>query len=635
MFRLRQPNREIPGIFSYMEFFNRKLLAYGSMIVLPTLIALISTFFNAISSPWYGIIYDILYFCNMFTIFTMILITGSLISLIYSSKAPILREPPKGWAIQLNVVLTFVIGGSTIIGHVLAAIVRNETFKEVFFILGAIVVYILAFVIYFSFTTVGKYGYFILALSQPVVGIIYYSVFTEQLNLAFFIRAIIFFTTCALLFAIPYARGLFQVSNIYKEATGLGGYEFIRAFVLSMTTDGNDDRIEALFNRVGVKSDVKIQYLLIRSEETKLIKGFFIVPHVHFGPFKTCGSSDLPEQIYKKFSNIPGLTVYHGLNDHSENLTNQKMVDKVINRIESDMSWILNNDNVKWEKEVYDFFRDISNSAKVIGLVIDKVPMIFLTRHPLPSDDIQSEIGEELSILAKNKGYHDIMVVDSHNSIIDDEILIRKGTIEANDLTSATNNLLIKHNSDGNKPVKLMYGVAKDKLEKYDVKDGIGYGGMVIHLFKNMETTQKTALIHFDANNCNVKIRSYILNMLQNRGIERGEITTSDSHTVARKFTKRGYSPIGDKVELGYILEKLQHALKKAEEDLEPVEFYYSHSIESNVKIWGDLKYFDVIMATLQQCIKVSQRLLTLSLIAPTFFSLILLLFYYNIPLIP
>ena len=57
--------------------------------------------------------------------------------------------------------------------------------------------------------------------------------------------------------------------------------------------------------------------------------------------------------------------------------------------------------------------------------------------------------------------------------------------------------------------------------------------------------------------------------------------------------------------------------------------------IEKDIKIWGDPKYFDVIMDTIQECIKVSQRLLTLSLIAPTLFSLILLLFYYNIPLIP
>jgi len=118
--------------------------------------------------------------------------------------------------------------------------------------------------------------------------------------------------------------------------------------------------------------------------------------------------------------------------------------------------------------------------------------------------------------------------------------------------------------------------------------------------------------------------------MLQNRGIERGEITTSDSHTVARQFTRRGYSPIGDKIKIDSILGKLSALIDRAEKDLEPVEFYYKDSQE-DVKIWGDPSYFNAILDTLKECIKVSQSLLSISLIAPTFFSLILLFFLYTI----
>ena len=86
-------------------------------------------------------------------------------------------------------------------------------------------------------------------------------------------------------------------------------------------------------------------------------------------------------------------------------------------------------------------------------------------------------------------------------------------------------------------------------------------------MFKNSITEQKTALIHFDANNAYVDVRSNILNFLQNRGIERGEITTSDSHTVARQFSNRGYSPIGDKIKTDYILSKLETMIEEAEDD--------------------------------------------------------------------
>ena len=299
--------------------------------------------------------------------------------------------------------------------------------------------------------------------------------------------------------------------------------------------------------------------------------------------------------------------------------------------IKSDINKINNEPDLQWIQEVGDFSRKISNSAKLIGMVVNNVPIVFVTRHPLPSDDIEEKIGNEIRKIAKNEGFKEIISIDSHNSIIGDEILIKNESLEANDIINVVKKYLI-NNKEGNfQKDKLLYGVAKDPFNEFSERDGIGKGGMVVHLFKNIRTDQKTAFIHFDANNAYVDIRSYILNLLQNQGIERGEITTSDSHTVARQFTSRGYSPIGDKIKIDIILTKVETLIRNAEKDFEPVEFHYSDSIVERVKIWGERKYFLVIMDTLEECIRVSQRLLSLSLIIPTFFSLILLLFYYNI----
>ena len=451
--------------------------------------------------------------------------------------------------------------------------------------------------------------------------------------LGFFIRAIVFFCTCAFLFALPYARKFFQVSNIYKETTGIGGYAFIRAFVLSMLVDGNDEKIEEYFQRVGIDSNLKVQYLLIRNAKNKKLKGVFFVPHVHFGPFKTCGSSDLPEHIYKAFSDIPGATVYHTTNTHAENLTSREEVDKLLSQIKQDINQFSEDKTINWSSKIVDFSRKISNSAKLIGMVVNQTPIIFLTRHPLPSDDIQKEVGKDIKVLAQNEGFKDIIVIDSHNSIIGDEILIKRNSIEARDLINVAEKFIINNIPQKVNASEILYGVAKDSLKEFSEKDGIGSGGMVVHMFKNQASEQKTVLVHFDGNNAFLEIRSFILNMLQNRGIEKGEITTSDSHTVARQFTSRGYSPIGDKIHIDYILHKLDKLLQEAEHNLEPVEYYYADTTLTGIKIWGNYRYFDTIMNTLQECIKVSQRLLTFSLIVPTFFSLILLLFYYNIPL--
>ncbi|MHA1273496.1 MAG: DUF2070 family protein [Promethearchaeota archaeon] len=628
-----QPSRQAPGLFTYFEFFSTKVLAYSIFISAPIIIGLLSFFLNGVLiKTW-----DIIYLFKISLIFLVTSFSGVLISVIfYSRKSPILRLPPHGWTLQLNAFFGAVIGGSFLFGELVAFITKNNAFIEVFFMLGTIISYIIAFVIYFSFTMVRWLGRLILSLTQPVVSIILYYfffIYTGYVSLNFFFKAIVIFCICAFFYTFIYGRGLYHVSNVYRRATGLGGYGFIRAFVLSMLTERNDGPIEELFDRVGKDSDVRIQYLAIRSKKSKNIKGLFVVPHVHFGPFKTCGSSDLPELIYKKLRLIPGTTVYHTTNDHTHNLTKQKYVDKVVEKIIEDVNHLNNNKKLQWSDNIIDFSRKISNSAKLIGFAVGNVPIIFVTRHPLPSDDIQSEVGDEIRKIAKNYGFNDVIIVDAHNAIIGDEVLIVKDSLEAKDIINVSEKFFVNNDYNETKKSQLLYGVASDPIKEYSEKDGIGNGGIVVHLFKNVETNQKTALIHFDGNNAFVEIRSFILNMLQNRGIEKGEITTSDSHTVARQFTSRGYSPIGDKIKIDFILKKLEKLLKTAHDNLEPVEFIYYDSKVENVRIWGDHKYFEVIISTLQECIKVSQKLLTYSLIIPTLLSLILLSFYYNISL--
>jgi len=629
MYAQQPPTRHIPGIISYMNYFSSKKSAYVLLFSVPAILAVLSFILNSL----YTNIWNFFYFSNVLLTFYFTSGGGIIISvLFYSKRSPLLAKPPMGWSFQMNAFFTGIMGLSLLIGETITIFLRNITFQEVFLILGTIISYIFAYVVYFSFTTVGKYGNFILAFVQPVIAITLYSIFASQLKFLFFIRAILFFTICAFIFAIPYARSMARVSNIYRQATGIGGYPFIRAFVLSMLTEGNDDLIEGIFDKIGISSNVLIQYLAIRSKATQRVKGLFVVPHVHFGPFKTCGSSDLPAHIYETFSNIQGTTVYHTTNDHSQNLTSQKELEKVLSKIKSDVKYIEEDNKVEWIGEVKATTRSMSNSAKLIGIDINNVAIMFLTRHPLPSDDIHAEIGNEIRKFAKAKGYREAIIIDSHNSIIKDEVLIRNKSIEANDLISVSEKFLVSNKAKGNdEKFIVQYGVAKDPMTEYTERDGIGTGGIVVHLFKDIESNQKTVFIHFDANNAYVDIRSFVLNMLQNRGIERGEITTSDSHTVARQFSARGYSPLGDKITLEKILEKIDNLIIKAESNLEDVEFYYHDSIVENVKIWNDPRYFEVIMNTLFKCIKVSHGLFTYSLIIPALFSVILLLFFYNI----
>ncbi|MFW9895941.1 MAG: DUF2070 family protein [Candidatus Thorarchaeota archaeon] len=294
MYIQKQSSRQIPGIISYLELFSSRKLAYSIFFGIPLLFGLISLLIHTFLIGYL----EVYHFFRFVALFLLISGLSALFSIIFfSKKAPILRPPPHGWSVQMNVYFSAVIELTFIFGQIIAILLNNILYQEIFLLLGTIIAYAIAFIIYYSFTTVGRQGYLLLSLAQPVATIGLYALYTGQFNPDFFIKAIIFFTGCALLFAIPYRRGIFRVSNVYREATGISGYPFIRAFILSMMTEGNDTLIESFFDRVGIKSKVKIQYLIIRSTKTKDIKGLMITPHIHFGPFKTCGSSDLPEMI--------------------------------------------------------------------------------------------------------------------------------------------------------------------------------------------------------------------------------------------------------------------------------------------------------------------------------------------------
>ena len=53
------------------------------------------------------------------------------------------------------------------------------------------------------------------------------------------------------------------------------------------------------------------------------------------------------------------------------------------------------------------------------------------TRHPYPTDDIMEEVGEDIKSMVMDSGYKDPIIIDCHNSLKGDEIMIEHGSEEA------------------------------------------------------------------------------------------------------------------------------------------------------------------------------------------------------------
>ena len=113
MFIKKQTSRQIPGIISYMELFQSRKLAYSTFLGIPIVIGLLSLILNNILIEDL----DFLHFFRFVGLFWLISGLGASFSMLfYSKKAPILRAPPNGWSIQMNVYFSAVIEITFLIG---------------------------------------------------------------------------------------------------------------------------------------------------------------------------------------------------------------------------------------------------------------------------------------------------------------------------------------------------------------------------------------------------------------------------------------------------------------------------------------------------------------------------------------
>ncbi|GAB4330917.1 MAG: hypothetical protein Kow0069_38530 [Promethearchaeota archaeon] len=623
MYRQGKPTRNSPGLLALLLRLTRKREAALLAVPLPFLVGMASVLLYSWDlhdpRPYYWPL-----FWRDTGTFGLILVAGVASLLPFRSRAKFFTGPI---VVLLNAYILFFFALCYEGGHFLLVFFDNPAILEVMFLLGAILSYVIAFVVYFSFTTVGRPWYVLLALVQPGVGISLYSLYTQQVTLAFLVRTATFFCASAVFFAVPYSLGMFSVSNAYRRATGTGGYNFVRAFVLALLTDDQDDLVEDFFDQVGTGGSAKLETLAFRSTSTGRLKGVFVVPHVHFGPFKTAGSATLAERVYGTFPDLPGLTVFHTAVTHAQNLTRKAQVERILDELEGHF------DSLEFQPGVSTkFVRARVGKAKALGAWLAGRPLAIVTRHPFPSDDVEPAVLENVVKAANAAGLGGATFVDAHNAIVGDEIVVRGHTPAGDEVAGACQKLLGELASavEGGATFPLEYGVAKDPMDEYDYVDGVGAGGLVVHVFKVGD--QKVALVHVDANNADLDVRPRLVSLLEDKGFDRMELTTSDTHVVARVVNAQGYNPLGRRIPVGALLEKVDALADEALSNLEPVDVAWRESVVPRLRIWGDPSYFDnVVMPTLNRCVSTSKLLLTIGLVPPLFLSALFLAAFYEI----
>jgi putative membrane protein len=130
-------------------------------------------------------------------------------------------------------------------------------------------------------------------------------------------------------------------------------------------------------------------------------------------------------------------------------------------------------------------------------------------------------------------------------------------------------------------------GTATSKPIEFDIKDGMGSGGITAVVVKVDE--QRTAYVVIDGNNMVPGLREKILSLLNSIGFDEGEVFTTDSHAVSGlSVGKRGYHPIGEKMDERLLLDHIKNAVLSASERLEKCNANTSRIIVPEIRVIGE-----------------------------------------------
>lgn len=426
-----------------------------------------------------------------------------------------------------------------------------DYFPEPAFQLGFVLVLPLRFIIILTLSCHTVYRRMLAALLQPCLCMlaptILYGFRINQTALAVLAAVVL-----APLLAFPL---IWSVERRGTSKFNLSSISFFRAFLVNVLEMENRP-IEEHLEAVSTPQELTTGVITFQRRNHETTKATLVVSNFHPGPFLNVGSSVLPflikEAVERKNGGIA--MVPHGVSGHELNVVSQEENQRVIEHI-------LQLRGGAVDEVATSMTRASVGAASATCQCFGNSALVTLTLAPRDMEDIPTEV--PTMILQSPWKSDPIIIVDSHNSITNVRPVSRE---EAQDLVASAE-AAIKAAEDAPR-ISFKVGASADRLEMFRPEDGIGPGGLSVLV---VETSgQRVAYITIDGNNLKTGLRERVLSTLKNRGIDDGEVMTTDSHVVSGLIpTRLGYHPVGDGIDESVLIQHLESAVDDALRNLE------------------------------------------------------------------
>ena len=337
---------------------------------------------------------------------------------------------------------------------------------------------------------------------------------------------------------------------------GASGMELVKNMLAHWTEGGESGKegMEKFFHTFSVPFKAEIGVVGFRSGGK--LKGLWLVPTVHPGPFGTLGGSDLPAKLKKELS-ADNLMVFHGPATHDQNPASDGEVAKLAAAAKTAIG------EIAYSKEAGAFRRVKGEKVALCVQPLGKSVLAMHTSAPDPTDDVDHAVGHLVQHSFRKHGFAHPLFIDAHNCLERGGGAVHSGSPEAEEL------LRIAEEAAGSTPkpagtLRAGFASTGGFLKE---RDGLGEQGIQVAVLE--AEGKKAAFILFDGNNMVKGLRELVLDGIKGM-VDESEVFTTDNHVV--HATMGGYNPVGAKYAQNSLALKAKETLQRALADLEDVD---------------------------------------------------------------
>jgi putative membrane protein len=475
-------------------------------------------------------------------------------------------------SLALSLFCWFIWSVFLILGLALGILFENVIWIKLAF-LGFATVLTFRVVVFLSTSSAGILQRVFSSFIHPFLHISILLIFWERIFVSNSFQFIPFLTISSLASFFSATLFIFILDRMGQKNYGVHAIPLFRAFMLNWVV-GLNAPFEKFLEKLGKNELIEIMLLKFDALTTKAA---VIVPFVHPGPFKNIGSSLLPSQLkndFEKEFNCDAC-IPLGILGHELDLASQAQNKKIIKSVIDASDFVTSADRAS------PFVKITEDSVTASCQIFGKTAFLSFTLAPETTEDLPQELGTYVREEAKKLGIDYSIVVNAHNSITDKlELDMSLKALKKVALRSLRKALSLPHY-----PFEI--GINTIFPEEFTLRDGLGPGGITSLVVNVAE--QKTAYVVIDGNNMISGLREELILLLRSKGFHEAEIFTTDTHAVsAVVLGRRGYHPVGEKMDKKILFNHILNVTENAAITLEPCRSGCVQILVPQVRVIGE-----------------------------------------------